>query len=129
MELGCFKVEQKIFFFVNIFLSLVQIRLSRNGTTLGRKCFCTVLNFGHLAIWFDSCFFFVSKNEVTKYIQKLWGYPGQSWPDKPQFLVTLLFLTFFEIFEKQLQHRIAKCPKVDNAWKPFCPSVDPAREN
>ena len=50
LELGCFKVEQKIFFFVNIFLSLVQTRLSRNGTTLGRKCFYTVLNFGHLAI-------------------------------------------------------------------------------
>ena len=122
----CFKVRWKISF-LSTFLSFVETQFSRNWETLGQKGSNVVSNFGYLAILLESRFSLFSKNKVKKYIRKIRDNPGQSWLDKPQFWVTF-FLTFFESFEKQLQLRIARCPKVDNTWKPFCPSVDPVKE-
>ena len=65
-------------FFVNFFLSFVQTQFSRNWETLGQKGFNVVLNFGHLAILFESRFSLFSRNKVKKYIRKIRDNPGQS---------------------------------------------------
>ena len=97
LELKWFKVGQKISFFVNFFLSFVQTQFSRDWETLGQKGFNVVLNFGHLAILFESRFSLFSRNKVKKYIRKIRDNPGQSWLDKPQFWVTFFSLHFLKV--------------------------------
>ena len=112
LELKWFKVGQKISFFVNFFLSFVQTQFSRNWETLGQKGFNVVLNFGHLAIWFESRFSLISKNKIKKYIRKIRDNPGQSWLDKPQFWVTF----FPYIFWKFLKTITASDSQMPKGW-------------